>query len=231
MPTRPIVDAYPLCWPDGWARTPAHIRQPGNQFVVRYSAHEIGRTYTTSRPITFNRARHLLVAELDRLKATGFVMSSNMRVRQDGGVNASDAERRLDDPGIAIYFSLKGKPMVMASDRFSTTAANVRSLGLAVEALRQLERHGGGVMMERAFAGFTALPAPEGSTPKRPWWEVLRYPADPAEREFLSTAEITARFHTMAKKYHTDVEGGDGAMMRELNQARDDALADLAGDK
>ena len=33
--------------------------------------------------------------------------------------------------------------MVMATDAFSNIAANVRSLGLAIEALRQLERHGG----------------------------------------------------------------------------------------
>ena len=49
----------------------------------------------------------------------------------------------------------------MACDRFDNAAANMRSLGLAIEAMRQLERHGVGTMMERAFTGFVALPAPE----------------------------------------------------------------------
>lgn len=227
MAERPVVEAYPLCWPDGWPRTAPHLRQKGDQFVTRRQ--EVGDSYAVSRPITLTKARRLLVDELARLKATGFVMSSNLQVRNDGELRTGEADRCPTDPGIAIYFSYKGKPMVMASDRFATTAANVRSLGLAIEAMRQLERHGGGQMMERAFAGFTALPPPEGSTPKRPWHEVLRYPADPAEREFLSPAEIKARYNAMAKKLHPD-QGGDAAAMAELNQARDDAVAELGGE-
>jgi hypothetical protein len=50
--------------------------------------------------------------------------------------------------------------MTMACDRFDNAAANMRSLGLAIEAMRQLERHGGGAMMEKAFSGFVALPPP-----------------------------------------------------------------------
>ncbi len=224
MVERPVVEAFPLCWPEGWPRTPAHLRERGDKFVTRQI--EGLNSWTTSRPITFGRARRLLVDELGRLKATGFVMSSNIRLRQDGMPHASEAERRLDDPGIAIYFTYKGRPMVMAADRYSSTAANVRSLGLAIEAMRQLERHGGGQMMERAFAGFTALPPPEGSRPKRPWWDVLRYPADPAERGFLSIPEVEARWRFMAKKLHPD-QGGDADAMAELNQAKEDAVADL----
>lgn len=226
MVERPVVEAYPLCWPEGWPRTPPHRREGGSQFVTR--SVEGTNSWTTSRPITFTHARRLLVDELARLKATGFVMSSNIQLRNDGEPRADSAERRHDDPGIAIYFSYKGKPMVMAADRYLTTAANVRSLGLAIEAMRQLERHGGGQMMERAFAGFTALPPPEGSTPKRPWWEVLRYPADPAEREVLSAPEVEARYRSMAKKAHPD-QGGSDEAMAELTQAKDDAVAELAG--
>lgn len=221
----PVVEAYPLCWPEGWPRTVPHLRQPGHRFVTR--EREAGHSWLTSRTITFDRARRLLVDELTRLKATGFVMSSNIQLRNDGQPRADHAERRLTDPGIAIYFSWKGKPMVMASDRYESTAANVRSLGLAIYAMRQLDRHGGGQMMERAFAGFTALPPPEGSTPKRPWWEVMRYSVDPAERELLSLAEVKARYNTLAMKLHPDKGGSDDAMA-ELNQAFDDAEKDLA---
>lgn len=219
-----VVEAYPLCWPEGWPRTAPHLRQRGDQFVTR--SVEGTNTWSTARPITFARARRLLVDELARLKATGFVMSSNLQVRQDGEVRSGEGDRRVADPGIAIYFSYKGKPMVMASDRFATTAANVRSLGLAIEAMRQLERHGGGQMMERAFAGFTALPPPEGSVPRRPWWEVLGYSADPADRELLSPPEVDARFKHLSKKRHPDA-GGSTEAMAELNEAREAAMGDL----
>ena len=47
----------------------------------------------------------------------------------------------------------------MACDCFGSAAANMRLPGLAIEAMRRLER-GGGAMMERAFSGFAALPPP-----------------------------------------------------------------------
>lgn len=218
------VTAYPLCWPESWPRS--RSREAGDQFVTR--SQEPGQTWMSSRPVTYHRARRLLLEELGRLKATAIILSSNIELRLDGEPRAGEGDRRLSDPGIAVYFTYKGKPMVMATDRYATIAANVRSLGLAIEAMRQPERHGGGQMMERAFAGFTALPPPEGSKPKRPWWEIMRYPADPAERELLSVGEIEARYRTLAKKYHPD-SGTEpsGDLMTELNQAKEDAVAEL----
>jgi hypothetical protein len=217
---RDSVTAHPLCWPDGWSRTPAHARQSDSVFSTRRTD---GYGWNS---LTFDRARRSLAEELERLKAVGVVLSSNVPLRIDGNPRSGDGDRRLDDPGIAVYFSYKGKPMVMAADRYVSAAGNMRSLALAIEAMRALERHGGGVMMERAFAGFTALPAPEGSRPRRPWWEVLRFPVDPAERELLSPAEVKARYNTLALRLHPD-QGGDADAMAELNQARDDAVADL----
>jgi len=179
--------------------------------------------------ISFDRARTLLTDELDRLKARGVILSTNVPLRLDGNPRADAASRRMDDPGVAVYFQLKGKPMVMAADAYSNIAANLRSLGLAIEALRQLERHGGGVMMERAFAGFTALPAPEGAAPKRAWWTVLNYGEDPETRLDLSAEEVDARFKTLAKRRHPDADGGSTELMAELNQAREDAMRDLGG--
>lgn len=226
---RQSVTAHPLVWPEGWPRTVSHRRQAGNQFTVRERQYGGGGgSWLMSKAITFDRARQQLSDELGRLKATAVVISSNIPLRNDGLPRADSAERRYDDPGIAVYFSYKGKPMVMACDRFTGTAANIRSLGLAIEAMRQLERHGGGQMMERAFAGFSALPPPEGSTPKRPWWEVLRYSADPAERELLSVREVEARYVTLAKKMHPDA-GGSTEAMSELNIAKEDAITELGG--
>ena len=103
--------------------------------------------------------------------------------------------------------------MVMACDRFERIAANMRSLGLAIEAMRQLERHGGGVMMERAFAGFAAI------APPRDWRRVLGF-----DQLHTPDAEtIDARFKQLAKTHHPDV-GGSEAAMAELNAARTAAL-------
>lgn len=223
------VQAYPLAWPDGWPRTPVARREDGARFKSgdAFSGAGDQRRYVGKRMITFDRARRLLRDELDRLKAQNVVLSTNARVRADGEARSDDAERRLSDPGIAVYFRIKGKPMVMAQDAFDSLAANTRSLGLAIEAMRQLERHGGGTMMERAFAGFTALPAPEGSTPKRPWWIVLNYSADADDRADLSVDEVRARYKTLAKRRHPDSDGGSHELMSELNQALEDAVLDL----
>lgn len=226
------VTAFPLCWPEGWPRTPGHKRKAGSQFRSGSAFSGFGdqRTYTGMRQVTFSKASSMLFEEMGRLKATGLVISTNARTRQDGGVYATDAEKRYDDPGVAIYFTYKGKPMVMAQDAYDGLASNLRSLGLAVEHMRGLERHGGGQMMERAFSGFAALPPPEGSKPKRPWFVVMGYPLDPAEREDLSLPEIEARYRNLAKKRHPDVEGGSHDAMTELGQAWEDARGEYGNE-
>jgi hypothetical protein len=193
--------AFPLHWPVGWPRTPENKRDDGARFKGGdvYEGYGESRRYIGRKMISFDRARQLLREELDRLKAKNVVLSTDVPLRQDGEPYAGALSRRMD-PGVAVYFTLKGKQMTMAQDAFARIEANMRSLGLAIEALRQLERHGGGTMMERAFAGFTALPAPEGSKPKRPWWIVLNYGDSDEARADLSVEEVEARFKTLAKK-------------------------------
>lgn len=213
--------AYPLDWPPGWPRT--RTRKTGDQFKVRVPVP--GASYTNSRNISIDKARRSLTDELDRLGASNVIISTNLILRADGFPRA-DAERSSMDPGVAVYFNLKGKPMVMAQDTFSYVAANLRSLALAIEAMRSLERHGGGVMMERAFTGFTALPpGPPPLRPKRPWWKVMGYSENAEDREGLSDTEIQMRFKTLVKKRHPDA-GGTTEDFQELEQARAEALAD-----
>lgn len=219
------VQAFPLSWPEGWPRI--KNRSHGYQFKV--TANVPGQSYASRKPIAPDRARKLLREELGRLGAKLVVISTNVELRADGEMRADRADRRLADPGVAVYFMLKGKPMVMAQDAYEGIAANLRSLGLAIEAIRALERHGGGHMMERAFAGFTALPAPEGSKPKRPWWIVLNYGDSDEARADLSVDEVEARFKTLAKKRHPDCDGGSVEAFQELSDARDEAVQALGG--
>lgn len=197
------ADAYPLQWPDGWPRTPQYKRESDRKFG--------GPVYG----LTVGRARDQLVAELQRLKARNIVISSNIALRRDG-LPYSD-QRRIDDPGVAVYFSLRQKPMVMARDAYTSVAGNLRSLTLAIEAMRQLERHGGSTMMERAFSGFAALTPPDW---KKPWRQVFGVPAD-------WRGDITALYREKARNRHPDA-GGNDTLMAELNVAYEEAKRELS---
>jgi hypothetical protein len=216
-----MTETYPLRWPDGWKRTPRPKRDRGHKFKIG--------GYNGNLP-TFAGGRERLMEELRMLGAHGVVISSDVRLRQDGSVHAQGRPDRFDmeNPGVAVYFVLNNRPTVMAQDAFDSPGCNIRSLTLAVEAMRALGRHGGGTMMSKAFDGFAALPPPEGSKPRRPWWEVLRYAADPTapDREFLSAREVEARWRALSLKAHPD-QGGSHEMMAELNVAKDDAIKEL----
>lgn len=73
-------------------------------------------------------------------------------------------------------------------------------------------------------------PAPEGSRPKRAWWTVLNYLENPDDREDLFVDEVKARFATLAKKRHPDMQGGNADAFNELIEARDDAIKSLGGE-
>lgn len=211
------VEAYPLQWPAGWPRTPAHQQQRGWQFKqVRYNTPGANWSGATGRGlVTFAKARDQLYEELRKLGSSRVVVSTNHKPDRYG--IPTESKRSVGDEGVAIYFQLNGRPMAMACDRFDNAAANMRSLGLAIEAMRQLERHGGGIMMERAFTGFVAIAAP-GKT----WWDVLQVRPD-ATREV-----IEANFRRLARDRHPDQGGSDDAMS-ELNEARAAARAARKG--
>jgi hypothetical protein len=197
-----MIEAYPLRWPDGWPRTNPMARESDSRFGG-------------SGKITVGRARDRLMDELRRLGATEIVVSSNVPVRPDGLLYADN--KRLDDPGIAVYFKFKRKRMVMARDGFISVAGNLRSLGLAIDGMRQLDRHGGRFMLERAFEGFLAIAPPNW---RKPWREVFGIKAD-------WHGDITALYREKARIRHPDA-GGSDTLMAELNLAFEEARQELA---
>jgi hypothetical protein len=196
------AEAYPLQWPEGWPRTSPYRRESDNRFGGKVHG------------LTMGRARDQLIAELQRMGAGSVVISSNVKLRLDG-LPYSD-QRKLDEPGVAVYFMFKKRPMVMAVDRYTSVAGNMRSLTLAIEAMRQLERHGGGTMMERAFTGFAAIAPPDW---KKPWREVFGVKPD-------WQGDITALYREKAKNRHPDT-GGSDSLMAELNVAFAEAKREL----
>lgn len=201
------VAAFPLAWPKGWPRTREAAR--------------LDSKYRFKRPArgvwTFADARDELSRELDLMRAGGVILSSNYELRLDGLPRANGPTPR--DTGIAVYFTLKGRPKVMACDMHLRGEENMRSVALALDAMRSLERHGGGVMMDRAFEGFDALPAP-GSSATLHWWQTLGLVRS------ATIEQINAAFRKLAQERHPDKPGGSAAAMAELNAARDQAIAE-----
>lgn len=133
---------FPLDWPAGWPRTPTYKRQGGNFKMTR------GRAITE------------LADEIRQLGGKWMIISTNLPVRLDG-LPYADARLVHNDPGVAVYFTLKERNVVFACDRYSHVDANIRAIGLTVAAIRGVERWGTTGMLERAFTGFAALPPVE----------------------------------------------------------------------
>ncbi len=205
------AEAYPLAWPEGWARTPAHKRSSSQFGDRRYgegrSNHEVW-------------ARDHLVNEVRRLGGRGLVLSTNVELRRDGLPRAG--QRAPEDPGVAAYWlTRENEWRVVASDRWLKVWENMRAIGLTLEALRGLERWGASGILDRVFQGFAALPsAAEPIT--RPWWDVL------GVDRHCSLEQAEAAYRTLARIHHPD-RGGDAERMATLNaavmQARREAQA------
>lgn len=190
--------SFPLCWPEHRARTAPAFRRHAK--------------FKTS----FARARDSLIAELKRLGASKLIFSTNIPRRQDGQPYA-DAKPKNGDPGIAAYFTWKGKRMCFACDCYLTADDNMHAITLTIEALRGIARWSTGDMMEAAFRGFTAIPERTGGLA---WWDVLGVAVN------ASPEQATGAYLAKAKKYHPDA-GGSHEDMIELNRAWDEARRQL----
>lgn len=191
-----MTQAYPLAWPEGWPCTPETKRLTNSRFST-----------------TFDKARRMLLNELRMLGARDVVVSSWLPLRNDGQPRADIARRRLESPAVAVYFTLRGRPMVMARDSYWNVHDNLHSIGHAINHLRGLERHGGAAMLERAFEGFAALPPPKH------FGEIL----DLTPGAIVTEEVIEQAYRRRAKKLHPDV-GGSAAAFAELAKAHEDAL-------
>ena len=198
-----MTEAFPLQWPEGWPRT-SQWKRGSSPFGKNLGAGEIKK----------------LQAELRLLGARNVVISSNVPLRNDGLLYASQAGRRYDDPGVAIYYVLKGKQLSMARDRYNTPWENIRSLTRTINAIRSIERHGGADMMEHAFAGFVAIAPPDW---KKPWREVFGVKPD-------WSGDIASLYREKARLRHPDA-GGSNTLMAELNVAYEEAKREIGAER
>ena len=101
------MEAYPLQWPQGRARTPAQKRIP-SRFDMKP-----------------DRARRELLMEAQR-HGRNVVLSTNVALRQDGEPYAS--RRPPDDTGVAVYFVRKERSVCFACDQYERVWENMRAI-------------------------------------------------------------------------------------------------------
>ena len=200
----PAPTRYPLQWPEGWKRTQSYQRK-----TATFSRQ--GKALTV-----FDGVQRVL-DELQRLGVhqDDVIVSTNLQTRLDGLPRSNQG--RPGDPGVCVYWKPAKSPMrCMAVDRYDEVQDNLAAVAATLEAMRSIERHGGAAILDRAFTGFAALPAPVGG--KRDWWTVLELQSN------ASQAEIRDAFNRLAREHHPD-RGGTDERMAEIIRARDEALS------
>jgi hypothetical protein len=214
---------YPLSWPAGWPRTPSAKRgraQFGKHFT-RFDSATNSTSYGGKQQLSIAAATERLDLELRRIGAQhDFLLSTNVPTRLDGLPRSDRAEP--SDPGVAVYWKRKGKNQCMAIDRYDRVADNIGAVAATLEYLRGIERHGGGVILDRAFQGFAQLPA--AIITAEPWRSVLDF----ASNANLTIEDVEERFRKLAHDRHAD-KGGNDDEMRRLIQARTEARRELGG--
>lgn len=187
------VHTYPLTWPAGWPR----------------EAHPATARFDTPLPT----ASAALVWELERMGATDVVISSNGELLRNGQFRAN--QPRIEDQGVAVYFTLNGRQSCIPCDRWKRLQDNVQAVRLMVGALRGLDRWGQVGVVSAAFAGFEALPA--GGSAGVGWWDVLEVDPD------AGRCEIDTAYRRLARLHHPDL-GGDEARMQRVSAAYEEAI-------
>jgi len=205
------TEAYPLAWPAGWRRTPRHERMR-----ARFSRKGAGFSnggYQGPQQLSIAQALDRVMNELHSMGVSlnSVVISTNVGLRNDGLPRSG--QRQPDDPGAAVYWTVRGQEQrCMAIDRYDRVADNLAAIAATLAALRAIERHGGAEILDRAFTGFTALPAPEQP------FQVLGVGAH------ASKEEVERAYRLLASKHHPD-RGGDPEQMARINAARDAMLS------
>jgi hypothetical protein len=205
-----MIPAYPLQWPTGWPRTAASALQRGRFGTRKKSA---GSSWATMANLTVAQARDRVLDELERMGIhhQNVVISTNLELRRDGFPRSD--RRAPADPGAAVYWQARnGDRRVMAIDQYHKVEDNLAAIAATLDAMRAIERHGGARVLERAFTGFTALPAPAAA---KNWREVFGF----AQATQVSRELLRDRYRKLASARHPDRPGGSDVAMSELNVA------------
>lgn len=193
---------FPLHWPSDWKRLESCYRRDA-------TFNRGGKDLTV-----FDGVQRVL-SELLKLGVTeqDVIVSTNIRTRLDGLPRSG--EPIPQDTGAAVYWERSGDVGMrcMAVDRYTAVADNLAAIAATLEAMRAIERHGGAAILDRAFAGFTALPAPGDD-----WWHVL------AVERTATRADIDIAYRRLRSDNHPE-RGGTVEAFDRVEKAYRRAIA------
>jgi hypothetical protein len=192
-----MAESFPLDWPLGYKKTS-------------------NRKRSAFREKTLGGVQNLLRAELNRLGARSMIVSSNLPLRKDGNIYSEYLSKKIDEPGIAVYFKYRQQDVVICCDQYEYPWENMYALAKGIEAIRSMERWGVSEFMERAFTGFKALP----EKIEQAWYDVLGID------RISNAVQIKEAYRRMAQIHHPDV-GGSVEMFNKINSAYQQALKSL----
>lgn len=189
--TGAVAEAYPLHWPAGVTRST--------------------QTKRAAFKTQHDRSVRFLKDEIGRLGGRDIIISTNLQTRKTDGMPYSQ-QSRIEDPGVAVYFTYKGEQRVFACDKWDLVMHNITAIAKSIEAIRGMDRWGVSDMLQRVFQGFKQLPAGSES-----WFVVL------GVDHTASEPEIKEAYRKLAMESHPD-RGGDSERMAKINQAYEVAL-------
>ena len=190
-----MVEAYPLYWPDEYPRTK-------HKKLSRFKT-------------TLGKARDFVKDEIKRLGGKSPVISTDIPLKSDGDLRADWSRFRLDDTGVAVYFTLNGNQVCLCCDQYEKVWDNLHAVGRTISALRQIDRDGVSDFLNRAFTGFKALP--ETTVEQKSIWTIL------SMLPTHDSAVITRQYRIRAKQLHPDA-GGNHEAFTELQAAYNRAI-------
>jgi hypothetical protein len=209
------ISRFPLTWPAGWRRAQTRTRAAFNAGRMDVQPGE-GWARLREVSIAVGTERVLKQLQLFRVDRSTVIISSNVQLRVDGLPRGDKPMPK--DPGVAVYWT-RGKEgqRCMAIDRYDRVGDNLAAIAATLESLRAIERHGGAMIIDRAFTGFKALAAPEQ------WFSILGVSVH------ASASEIDHAYRLKASSAHPDKPGGNSGEMARLNWAREEGLNHVHG--
>ncbi len=222
-----VVRAFPLQWPASWKRTPPGSKRHGRFFKGKDRV--LGeQTYRGQAEVSVADAVERIRRQLRLMDVQehDIVISTNLKLRLDGAPRSDQPQPK--DTGAAVYWLAPYDPRqaseaprrCMAIDLYERVEHNLAAIASTLEALRQIERHGGAAILDRAFSGFTALPS--AAAGQRPWRDVLGFGSD-----FPIRAEVVKEEYQKRRSQAHPDKGGSHEQFLIVQAAYEAAAREL----
>lgn len=178
MPNLPLnyQFGFPLEWPEDWERS--------------------AKTEDSRFKVTPGQARDEMIEQLRLMGARDVVISCNLPASRNGQLLTTQ-RTRIDDPAVAVYFTLYERDFVIPCDKYRSVWDNMRGIGLSIEAMRTIERHATKQIMVRSFTGL-ALPERAKAVDQQDWRVTL------GVDETAGWEDIRRGYRSSVKMYHHD---------------------------